>query len=222
MPIFSLCLIPLLLPPHSFPPPTSSPLRFHRIPPHFCASSPRCDLALPDINAACIPQVRKLLHKDWEPSPVDLLQVLSSLELPRSPCYAESGGDLRYVATPMLRLCCYTDATRSPPAEAGRGSLHHRLSVSSFHSDDGKSRVELERELSVGFLESLRDLILHLGETGVLELGHAEWDGMVLRACYAMSGTDVAYAATCLRACYAMSGTDLANAATREPGRGGG
>eukprot|EP00961_Rhodomonas_salina_P232980 3147932-Rhodomonas_salina.1 len=31
-----------------------------------------------------------------------------------------------------------------------------------------------------------------------------------LRACYAISGTDIAYAATCLRACYAMPGTDLA------------
>eukprot|EP00961_Rhodomonas_salina_P171013 2305774-Rhodomonas_salina.3 len=31
-----------------------------------------------------------------------------------------------------------------------------------------------------------------------------------LRACYAMSGTDLAYAAICLRACYAVSGTDLA------------
>eukprot|EP00961_Rhodomonas_salina_P057112 767839-Rhodomonas_salina.2 len=31
-----------------------------------------------------------------------------------------------------------------------------------------------------------------------------------LRRCSAMSGTDVAYAATCLRRCYAMSGTDMA------------
>eukprot|EP00961_Rhodomonas_salina_P132036 1777522-Rhodomonas_salina.1 len=33
-----------------------------------------------------------------------------------------------------------------------------------------------------------------------------------LRACYAMSGTDLGYAAIGLRACYAMSGTDLAYA----------
>eukprot|EP00961_Rhodomonas_salina_P183139 2472361-Rhodomonas_salina.1 len=31
-----------------------------------------------------------------------------------------------------------------------------------------------------------------------------------LRACYALSGTDLAHGATCLRACYALSGTDLA------------
>eukprot|EP00961_Rhodomonas_salina_P036379 488954-Rhodomonas_salina.1 len=42
-----------------------------------------------------------------------------------------------------------------------------------------------------------------------------------LRACYAMSGTDLAYAATCLRVptrvwCYGMSGTDLAYDATRK------
>eukprot|EP00961_Rhodomonas_salina_P009566 129683-Rhodomonas_salina.1 len=36
-----------------------------------------------------------------------------------------------------------------------------------------------------------------------------------LRACYAMSGTAMAYAATCLRACYAMSGTDLPYGASR-------
>eukprot|EP00961_Rhodomonas_salina_P217503 2939316-Rhodomonas_salina.2 len=34
-----------------------------------------------------------------------------------------------------------------------------------------------------------------------------------LRACYAMSGTDLAYTATPLRACYAMSVSDLAYAA---------
>eukprot|EP00961_Rhodomonas_salina_P139218 1873633-Rhodomonas_salina.1 len=34
-----------------------------------------------------------------------------------------------------------------------------------------------------------------------------------LRACYAMSGTDIAYGATCLRACYAVSGTDMAHGA---------
>eukprot|EP00961_Rhodomonas_salina_P171680 2315017-Rhodomonas_salina.3 len=38
--------------------------------------------------------------------------------------------------------------------------------------------------------------------------------GMVLRPCYAMSGTDLAYSASCLRACYATSGTALAYAAT--------
>eukprot|EP00961_Rhodomonas_salina_P235117 3177848-Rhodomonas_salina.6 len=32
---------------------------------------------------------------------------------------------------------------------------------------------------------------------------------VVLRACYAMSGTDLVYAAISLRACYALSGTDL-------------
>eukprot|EP00961_Rhodomonas_salina_P106831 1438386-Rhodomonas_salina.1 len=41
-----------------------------------------------------------------------------------------------------------------------------------------------------------------------------------LSACYAMSGSDLAYSATghcgiCLRACYAMSGTDLVYAPTR-------
>eukprot|EP00961_Rhodomonas_salina_P101176 1361791-Rhodomonas_salina.8 len=40
----------------------------------------------------------------------------------------------------------------------------------------------------------------------------------VLRSCYAMSGTDLTYAAIssicCLRACYALSGTDVAYAAT--------
>eukprot|EP00961_Rhodomonas_salina_P301482 3940481-Rhodomonas_salina.14 len=35
-----------------------------------------------------------------------------------------------------------------------------------------------------------------------------------LRSCYALSGTDLAYAATCLRSCYALSRTDLAYAAT--------
>eukprot|EP00961_Rhodomonas_salina_P112726 1516425-Rhodomonas_salina.1 len=35
-----------------------------------------------------------------------------------------------------------------------------------------------------------------------------------LRACYAMSGTDLAHAAICLRARYAMSGTDVAYGAT--------
>mgnify|MGYP003687928947 CR=1 FL=1 len=37
-----------------------------------------------------------------------------------------------------------------------------------------------------------------------------------LRACYAMPGTDKAYAAICLRFCCAMSGTDLAYAATSQ------
>eukprot|EP00961_Rhodomonas_salina_P089434 1202756-Rhodomonas_salina.3 len=36
-----------------------------------------------------------------------------------------------------------------------------------------------------------------------------------LRACYAMSGTDLPNGANRLRACYAVSGTDLAYAATR-------
>eukprot|EP00961_Rhodomonas_salina_P174870 2358836-Rhodomonas_salina.4 len=34
-----------------------------------------------------------------------------------------------------------------------------------------------------------------------------------LRACYAMSGTEIAYSAICLRACYAMSGTEIADGA---------
>eukprot|EP00961_Rhodomonas_salina_P109396 1472694-Rhodomonas_salina.2 len=43
---------------------------------------------------------------------------------------------------------------------------------------------------------------------------------ILLRACYAMSGTDVGYAATAylpiwLRTCHAMSGTDVGYAATR-------
>eukprot|EP00961_Rhodomonas_salina_P272133 3677535-Rhodomonas_salina.3 len=38
---------------------------------------------------------------------------------------------------------------------------------------------------------------------------------IALRARYAMSGTDLAYAGICLRACFAMSGTDLAYGATR-------
>eukprot|EP00961_Rhodomonas_salina_P210323 2839784-Rhodomonas_salina.2 len=37
--------------------------------------------------------------------------------------------------------------------------------------------------------------------------------GGCLRACYAMSGTDLAYGTVCLRVCYAISGTDLAHAA---------
>eukprot|EP00961_Rhodomonas_salina_P236057 3190258-Rhodomonas_salina.2 len=37
--------------------------------------------------------------------------------------------------------------------------------------------------------------------------------GTSLRACYAMSGTDEAYATICLRACYAMPGTDIGYAA---------
>eukprot|EP00961_Rhodomonas_salina_P267808 3618292-Rhodomonas_salina.1 len=52
--------------------------------------------------------------------------------------------------------------------------------------------------------------------------GYAEMDeehpvcsAICLRACYAMSGTDLAYGAICLRSCYAMSGTDLGYAATR-------
>eukprot|EP00961_Rhodomonas_salina_P264946 3581658-Rhodomonas_salina.2 len=36
---------------------------------------------------------------------------------------------------------------------------------------------------------------------------------MSLRTCYAMSGTDLAYAATGLRAPYAVCGTDLGHAA---------
>eukprot|EP00961_Rhodomonas_salina_P301921 3940659-Rhodomonas_salina.3 len=35
-----------------------------------------------------------------------------------------------------------------------------------------------------------------------------------LRTCYAMSGTDTAYAAVGLCTCYALSGTDIAYAAT--------
>eukprot|EP00961_Rhodomonas_salina_P076012 1020559-Rhodomonas_salina.1 len=31
-----------------------------------------------------------------------------------------------------------------------------------------------------------------------------------LRACYAMSGTDILYGRICLRACYAVSGTEIA------------
>eukprot|EP00961_Rhodomonas_salina_P125648 1692761-Rhodomonas_salina.3 len=38
---------------------------------------------------------------------------------------------------------------------------------------------------------------------------------MDLRACYAKSGTHLAYDATCLRASYAIPGTDIAYAATR-------
>eukprot|EP00961_Rhodomonas_salina_P053365 715700-Rhodomonas_salina.1 len=30
-----------------------------------------------------------------------------------------------------------------------------------------------------------------------------------LRACYAVSGTDIAYGTSCLRACYVMPGTDI-------------
>eukprot|EP00961_Rhodomonas_salina_P206355 2785665-Rhodomonas_salina.4 len=39
-----------------------------------------------------------------------------------------------------------------------------------------------------------------------------ESPAICLRACYAMSGTGLGYAAICLRACYVMSGTDVAYA----------
>eukprot|EP00961_Rhodomonas_salina_P301817 3940624-Rhodomonas_salina.6 len=39
-----------------------------------------------------------------------------------------------------------------------------------------------------------------------------------LRACYAMSGTEVAYGDVCVRACYAMSGTHLAENVLSEYG----
>eukprot|EP00961_Rhodomonas_salina_P304364 3941573-Rhodomonas_salina.6 len=38
-----------------------------------------------------------------------------------------------------------------------------------------------------------------------------------LRACYAMSGTDIGYGAICLRACYGMSGTDIGYGARYQP-----
>eukprot|EP00961_Rhodomonas_salina_P235122 3177848-Rhodomonas_salina.11 len=44
--------------------------------------------------------------------------------------------------------------------------------------------------------------------------GYARAYGAVLRACYAMSGTEIAQGIA-LRVGYAMSGTDLAYAATR-------
>eukprot|EP00961_Rhodomonas_salina_P143496 1930966-Rhodomonas_salina.2 len=46
-------------------------------------------------------------------------------------------------------------------------------------------------------------------------LQYAIWYAIGLRACYAVSSTDMPYGSIGLRACYAMSGTDLPCGATR-------
>eukprot|EP00961_Rhodomonas_salina_P304221 3941528-Rhodomonas_salina.4 len=50
---------------------------------------------------------------------------------------------------------------------------------------------------------------------GFYNLGCLVRPAICLRTCYAMSGTELAYAATCLRACYAVCVTELAYGATR-------
>eukprot|EP00961_Rhodomonas_salina_P135421 1821848-Rhodomonas_salina.2 len=45
--------------------------------------------------------------------------------------------------------------------------------------------------------------------------GFTTRSAIVLRACYSLPSTDLAYGTTVLRACYAMSDTDVAYGATR-------
>eukprot|EP00961_Rhodomonas_salina_P255356 3451114-Rhodomonas_salina.6 len=143
------------------------------------------------------------------------------------PAYAMSGTDFGY-GTTSLRACyatssteiacgCYQPTGLLPNV---RYPYWHSLSALLSYRPTGLLRTDLAYNATSTMLATSGTELAYGATRGPATadgLGGTE-SAICLRACYAMSGTDLAYgtmSAICLRASYAISGTDLAYGAIR-------